>query len=256
MICVDLKCVLRGSVRAPPVHLTRLRATGHVAPILPLPHPGFRIEPTSLEEGLKKQSDVQHEQLPDEGVGALRRKRIWADISGSTLTPEQLFETFRSDFDEATPGIVNASAEPGPRAELEPGTTLTMSLPARGNVQVRAQEVTPVKATLVTLEGHPLAGAVRFLSEQRGDRVRFEVQVYDRPASIADWFAMKTVGDKVQASAWESVVERMVQESGGTAPGGIEHREEDLDDDKTDLIEDWIRDLVTERKRNERRAEP
>lgn len=201
---------------------------------------------------MTKQSDAEREQLPDEGVGALRRKRIWADISGSKLGPEQLFERFRRGFDEATPGLVNTPAGPGARTDLEQGATLTMSLPARGNVQVRAQEVTPVKATLVTLEGHPLAGAVRFLSEQRGDQVRFEVQVYDRPASIGDWFAMKVVGDKVQARTWESVIERMVEESGGNAPRGIEHREEDLNDDKTDLIEDWLRDLVMERKRGER----
>ena len=53
------------------------------------------------------------EQLPDKGVGSLKRKRIWAEISGSRLTPEQLFERFRRDFNEATPGIVDAQAEAG-----------------------------------------------------------------------------------------------------------------------------------------------
>src|SRR5688500_10108242 len=211
----------------------------------------FKVKPTTLEDGLKKLADAQPEQFPDEGVGSLKRKRIWADISGSKLGPEELFERFREDFNEATPGIVDANAEPGTRTDLEPGVTITMSLPARGNVQVRAQEVTPVKATLVTLAGHPLAGAVRFLSEQRGDNVRFEVQVYDRPANIADWFAMKTVGEPAQARTWESVVERMIEESGGSAPAGVQQREDDLNDDKTDLIEVWLRDLVMERKRAE-----
>ena len=125
-----------------------------------------------------------------------------------------------------------------------------MSLPIRGNIQVRVQEVTPVKATLVTLEGHPLAGAVRFLSEQRGDKVRFETQVYDRPASLPDWFVMKTVGDPLQKRTWESLVERMVNESGGSAPQGIQHTEDALDESQGDRIEDWIRDLVMERKRS------
>jgi NADH dehydrogenase len=209
----------------------------------------FKIEPTSLGEGLKKLADAQPEQLPEEGIGALKRKRIWADISGSRLSPEQLFEVFRRDFDEVTPGIVDAKTEPGTRCDLEKGVTLTMSLPIRGNIQVRVQEVTPVKATLVTLEGHPLAGAVRFLSEQRGDKVRFETQVYDRPASLPDWFVMKTVGESLQQRTWESLVERMVEESGGSAPKGIEHTEEDLSEDQGIRIEDWIRDLVMERKR-------
>ncbi len=201
---------------------------------------------------MKKLADAQPEQLPDEaGIGSLKRKRIWADISGSRFTPEELFERFRRDFDEATPGIVDAEVEPGTRCDLEPGSTITMSLPLRGNIQVRAQEVTPVKATLVTLEGHPLAGAVRFLSEQRGDQVRFEVQVYDRPANIADWFAMKTMGESMQTRTWESVVKRMIEESGGVAAGGIQEDEEDLDEKQTDRIEEWLRDLVLERKKLE-----
>ncbi len=213
----------------------------------------FKIEPTRLEEGLKKLADSQPEQLPDEGIGTLKRKRIWADISGSSVSPEELFERFRRDFNDVTPGIVDAKTEPGTRRDLENGATLTMSLPIRGNIQIRVQEVTPIKATLVTLEGHPLAGAVRFLSEPRGDKVRFEVQVYDRPASLPDWFVMKTVGDPVQRRTWESLVERMVEESGGSAPGGVQHTEDALDEDQANRIEDWIRDLVMERKRSSRR---
>lgn len=211
----------------------------------------FRIEPTGLEEGLKKLADSQPEQLPQEGIGALKRKRIWADIAGSRLTPEELFERLRRDFNEATPGVVDAEVEPGTECALDDGATITMSLPLRGNIQVRVQEVTPVKATLVTLSGHPLAGAVRFLAEQRGDRVRFETQVYDRPASLSDWFAMKTVGESLQSRTWESLIERMVRESGGTAPDGIQQTEEDLDEQQAERIEDWLRDLVNERKRME-----
>lgn len=211
----------------------------------------FRIQPTTLEEGLKKLADAQPEQLPDEGIGTLKRKRIWADISGSRLNPEQLFERFRRDFNEATPNIVDAQTEPGTSTTLEKGETITMSLPIRGNIQVRVEELTPNKATLVTLAGHPLAGAVRFLSEQRGDKVRFETQVYDRPASLPDWFTMKAGGAAIQSRTWESLVERMIEVSGGAAADGIEHTEEDLNVDQGDLIEDWLRDLVTARKREE-----
>jgi NADH dehydrogenase len=211
----------------------------------------FRIEPTGLEEGLKKLADSQPEQLPTQGIGTLKRKRIWADIVGSKLTPEEMFDRLRRDFNEATPGIVDAEIEPGTECALDDGATITMSLPLRGNIQVRVQEVTPVKATLVTLAGHPLAGAVRFLAEQRGDKVRFETQVYDRPASLPDWFAMKTVGESLQSRTWEGLIERMIRESGGVAPKGIEQTEDDLDEHQAERIEDWLRDLVNERKRQE-----
>ncbi len=209
----------------------------------------FNIEPTRLEEGLKKLADAQPEQLPQDGVGSLKRKRLWADISGSRMTPEQLFEKFRQDFNEATPGIVDAEVEPGTRCHLELGATITMSLPLRGNIQVRVEEITPRKATLATLKGHPLAGAVRFLSEEWGDQIRFEVQVYDRPASITDWIAMKTVGESMQTRTWETLIEKMVQLSGGAAPAGIQQYEEALDEDQAERIEEWLGDLVMERKR-------
>ncbi len=210
----------------------------------------FKITPTPLGEGLKQLANSQLEQTPDKGVGSLKRKRIWADISGSRLDAEQLFDRFRRDFDEATPGILDAKAESDSSCELAEGATVTMSLPLRGNVQVRVQELTPRKATLVTLAGHPLAGAVRFLCEQRGDHIRFETQVYDRPANLADWLAMQTVGDSMQGMTWEGLVERMVTESGGVAAKGIEHDEETLDETQAELIEAWVADLVMERKRH------
>jgi NADH dehydrogenase len=209
----------------------------------------FRIKPTTLDEGLRKLADAQLEQTPGDGVGSLTRKRIWADISGSRLTPEQLFEKFRSDFDEATPGLLDAKVEPGTTCQLEQGATITMSLPLRGNVQVRVQELTSCKATLVTLAGHPLAGAVRFLSEQRGDVFRFEVQVYDRPANILDWLAMKTIGESMQGLTWTGLVERMISESGGACPDGVQSEEVDLDEEQAELIDSWVKDLVLERKR-------
>jgi NADH dehydrogenase len=193
---------------------------------------------------------MQPEQTPDKGVGALKRKRFWVDIAGSSFTPEDLFARFRLRFGELTP-LLDLRAEPGTPAVLAKATTLTMALPVRGNVQVRVEELTPTSATLVTLAGHPLAGAIRFLTEQRGDLVRFEVQVYDRPANLADWFAMRTIGDGVQATAWESLVLAMVQESGGAAVSTVQHEETYLDDHQADRIETWVNDLVMERKRGE-----
>ncbi|MEO8193017.1 MAG: hypothetical protein ABI681_04140 [Gemmatimonadales bacterium] len=198
---------------------------------------------------MKKLTDEQPEQLPDEGFGTLKRRRIWADISGGNLTAEELFERFADDFNEVTPGILDAGAEPGTESDLVKGRTITMSLPMRGNIQVKVEEITPRKATLVTLAGHPLAGAVRFLSEQRGRQVRFEAQIFDRPASLPDWLAMKTPGESLQPRTWEGLVERMVQETGGTAPDGIEQTEDCLDEHQADLIDDWLRDLLMERKR-------
>ena len=214
----------------------------------------LQITPTSLDSGLRRLADSQPEQTPDAGVGALKRKRFWADISGSQLTAEELFARLRVRFGELTPLHMDLNAEPGTPSVLNKGTTITMSLPVRGNVQVRVEQLTPNKATLVTLAGHPLCGAVRLLSEQRADLLRFEVQVYDRPASLADWLAMRTVGDGLQNQTWESLVEAMVTESGGALVGSVQSEETDLEEHQAERVEDWLKALIAERKLSQHAA--
>ncbi len=210
----------------------------------------FHITPTPLESGLRKLSDALPEQTPDQGVGLLKSKRFWIDIAGSKLVPDELFARFRLRFGELTP-FLNVRAEPGTPAILENGITLTMALPVRGNVQVRVEQLTLNSAVFVTLTGHPLAGAIRFLAEQRADLIRFEVQVYDRPANLADWLMMRTVGEGVQARTWESLLLAIVKESGGAAVTPIQHEETHLDEQRAERVEAWVKELVVERKRAE-----
>src|SRR2546423_12035580 len=209
----------------------------------------FHIKPTPLDSGLRKLADTMPEQMPDKGVGMLKRKRYWIDIAGSRLAPQEVFERFRLRFAELSPLTMDLHAEPGAPTILERGTTITMALPLRGNVQVRVEQLTPTEATLVTLAGHPLAGAIRFLSEQRGDLLHFEVQVYDRPANLADWLVMRTVGEDMQSRSWEALLQAMVEESGAVAACMVQHEEQTLDEDKAERVEQWIKELVNERKR-------
>jgi uncharacterized protein YbjT (DUF2867 family) len=209
----------------------------------------LHIKPTPLDSGLRKLADAMPEQTPDQGVGMLKRKRFWVDIAGSQLTAEELFARFRTRFAELTPLTMDVRAEPGTPTVLEQGTTITMALPLRGNVQIRVEYLGAKEATLVTLAGHPLAGAIRFLSEQIADLLRFQVQVYDRPANLADWFVMRTVGEDMQAQSWESLLQSMVEESGGVAVRPIAHDEESLDEDKAERVEAWVKELVLQRKK-------
>ena len=212
----------------------------------------FGVTPTSLDDGLRQLADALPEQMPDQGTGGLKRRRVWADIVGCSLTAEELFERFRRRFSEITPWHVEVGVEPGTPKEPREGETLTMRLPVRGNIQVRIEELTPRRMTLVTLEGHPLAGAVRFRCEPRGDGLRFEVLVHDRAANFADWLIMSTVGGRIQGATWKSTVEQVVRESGGTAPDGVQHESETVRGDEAEPIEDWLQEIVMERKREER----
>jgi NADH dehydrogenase len=209
------------------------------------------VEPTPLADGLAKLADAQPEKLPSEGVGRLFRRRYWADIVGSSRTPDELFALLRRHFGSLTPDTMDVGAEPGSPTSIEEGATITMALPLRGNVQVRAEQITDRTMTLVTLEGHPLAGAIRFLFEERGDAIRVEVQSYDRAGSTIDRVAMSTIGRFLKSATWEALVERMVEVSGGRAPDGVQVESEALDEEQASRVEEWVEELVMERKREE-----
>lgn len=209
------------------------------------------VQARSLDAGLRALADAGDEQLPDQGVGPLRRKRFWVDVSGSARGPEQLMALVRERFGELMASFIDTRPEPGTSSEVEQDATLTLSLPVRGHIQVRVAEAEPRVTTLVTLEGHPLAGAVRFLTEARGDDVRFEIQVFDRAAGVVDFVMMRALGERLQDASWREMAEKVVKASGGASPAGVQQESENLDEDQAERIEEWLRELVMERKREE-----
>ncbi len=160
------------------------------------------------------------------------------------MGPEMLFRHFVSHFAECTPWHVDLEAEPGTTLVPELGAVLTIALPLRGNVQIRIVELEERRMTVCTVAGHPLAGAVRFLAEERGAAVRFEVQVYDRAANVVDWLVMNPIGARLQNATWNETVERVVKESGGRAARGVEHEFSKLDADQAREVNEWLERLV------------
>jgi len=147
---------------------------------------------------------------------------------------------------------VDLQAEPGTPRVPELGAVLTIALPLRGNVQIRIVELEERRMTVCTVDGHPLAGAVRFLAERRGEQARFEVQVYDRAANLADWLVMNPIGARLQNATWRETVERVVKESGGRAPRGVEHEFTRLDADQGREVNEWLERLVVAQRQADR----
>jgi NADH dehydrogenase len=145
---------------------------------------------------------------------------------------------------------MSAGAEPGTPSIVEEGATLTLDLPLRGHVQVRVAEVDENRFTLMTLAGHPLAGAVRIQTESLRDAVRFEVQVYDRAGSIPDLVIMRTLGGAVQDRAWMQLVENTVGASGGRATE-VRQTSETLSESEAEVVQRWAEELVLLRKQHE-----
>ena len=218
------------------------------------------VEPTPLDEGLRRLLDTLPEQLPGEGLGAMHHKRYWADVDGPRRGARELFRTFCRRFQEITPGAMDLEAEPGtPTAVLAAHQTVTMALPLRGTVQVRVAELGDTSLTLQTVAGHPLAGAVRFAFAERGAPAaggdgaappfRFEVEVFDRAADPFDWMAMAVLGNRMQRANWVQIVESVAEESGGRAEGGVRTEERDLGGEDAERVERWLGELALARKR-------
>ncbi|HYO62297.1 MAG TPA: NAD-dependent epimerase/dehydratase family protein [Pyrinomonadaceae bacterium] len=212
----------------------------------------FHVRPTPLDDGLRALADSLPELLPSEGFGQLRRKRYWADIRGG-LAPEELMRVFRERCAEVMP--IEFDAEPGTPRTVRQGTTLTASLPARGHIQMRVAEAADTSVTFVTLEGHPLAGLVRFTAAPRPrGAVRFAVELHARAANALDFLTMSTLGSALQDQNWREVVARMVELSGGRAPSGVQTDFATLDDAEAEAFESWAETLVLEHQRAARKT--
>ncbi len=206
------------------------------------------IEPTPLDRGLLLLADAQPEVLPDEGIGAMKHKKYWADIMGSSKSATALMTLFRDRVTEVMP--IDFAAEPGVPTRVEQGLTLTGELPMRGHVQVRVEIVEPTRVVLATLEGHAIAGIVEFTSSDIAEGARFCVDVNARAANVVDWIALETIGRIAQSWNWRAVVQRMIDLSGGTSDG-VHEISERLSDEEARKAEARARAIVEQRQRED-----
>jgi NADH dehydrogenase len=210
----------------------------------------FGIVPTPLDEGLRRLANEQPDQLPSDGVGTLTRKRFWIDLPDDRYDADRLFDYVRAHLpDLMSSSIVRVVAEPRASTLIEKGETLTLEIPLRGHIQVRVGEVMDRRITLLTVAGHPIAGAVRFLVEPNGDAVRFEIQVYDRPASVFDQIMLRTVGEWLQRAAWIGLAENVAR-AAGLESADVQTSQEELSDDELHVVNEWAAMLSAHLSRN------
>ncbi len=213
----------------------------------------FGVEALGMEEGLKRLVDSLPEALPSDGTGKLEHQRYWADIRGSRMSPEEIFELLRREFYTLPPeGLVKVGVEPGSPLVLDEGETLTLSLPMRGNIQVRVAEARDGSITLLTVEGHPLSGAIRFVVEEReGGTIRFEIRSYTRASSLVDLVGMRTAGFLAQKANWRAVVAKVAERSGGEPVDGVNDETEFLEEDDARDVEKWVEEVAMRLHRSE-----
>lgn len=209
----------------------------------------FGLAPTPLEEMVRRLACEQPEQLPSQGVGALTRKRFWVDIRNGSRDADGLFEYVRGHLAALLRPMAVVKGGIDARRPVEEGDTVTLEIPVRGEIQVRVAEVMDRRLTLLTVAGHPIAGAVRFLVEPHDAAVRFEIQVYDRAATVVDQIMMRTVGEWLQRSAWLSTLQQVARAAGGSA-SEVQSSVDELDDRELELVDEWASTLSAQLSRN------
>lgn len=206
------------------------------------------VEPTSLDEGLRKLADALPEQMAEEGIGSMHHKSFWVDITGSPHSPSSLMTLFRERITDIMP--IEFAAEPGAATKIEKGATMTGDLPLRGHFQVRVEVAEPTRVVFATLEGHPLAGIVEFTTAETDAGLRFAIDVYTRAANLLDFIAVRTVGEPPQTANWKTVARNVIEASGGSS-SGVQTRTEKLDEEAAEQVEKRIRSMVQSRQRDE-----
>lgn len=206
------------------------------------------IHTTPLDEGLRRLAGELKEVLPEEGVGALEHKRFRAVIHGSRFSAPALMMLFRERVTELMP--LEFAAEPGSPKRIEKGITLTGHLPMRGNFQVRIEVAEPNRVVFATVEGHPLAGIVEFTTQEADGGVQFAIDVYVRASNLVDLVAARTLGAPAQSANWRTVVQRVIDASGGTSDG-VQEEVEKLSEEDAKGVEQRVKGMVQDRKREE-----
>jgi NADH dehydrogenase len=205
------------------------------------------VTPTPLDEGLRRFLTEQAEQLPGDGVGTLQRKTFSVEAN-TGRTADWLFDYLGDHLLDLMPRLVDVDPEGSNPPRIVEGETLTLALPMRGHMQVRVVEVAQRRITLMTLEGHPLAGAVRFIVRAIAGGVGFDIEAYDRPANVVDWLLMRPIGDRLQESTWLQLAKNVARVL-GVGDAEVTHRVKDLDEEEAKAVQRWARELTTKQRR-------
>ncbi|MFI5230069.1 MAG: DUF1990 family protein [Gemmatimonadales bacterium] len=203
------------------------------------------VAPTHLADGLARLVNEQPEQLPSEGTGSMRHRRFSVDLHGGRLDADALFDYLKVHFIELLPPAMGTAAASGNAstapARIAVGQTVTLDIPLRGQAQVRVAEASERRLTMLTVAGHPIAGAVRFMVDPLPGGVRFEIDVYARPASAVDQVLLRA-GDWLQRESWMTMA-RNVAAAAGVPDAEVRTVDEELDAHELEVVERWASTL-------------
>jgi hypothetical protein len=176
--------------------------------------------PPPLPEG---SMDDEAQRVVD-GVGPLFHRRYQADISGASLSPEELMARLHADPDTAAPSeFATFKKVSGKEGGMWPGDEYIVRMPGPWDGPVRVVEVSERSFRLMTLAGHLEAGQIAFRVEGGDERIRFEIESWARSGDrLSDLlYDRMRMSKEIQLHMWISFLERVIRISGGERDGGL-----------------------------------
>jgi uncharacterized protein DUF1990 len=166
------------------------------------------------------------------GVGPLFHRTYRARIREARVRPEELVERMAADLDRVAPSeFASFNKVLGARGEMTAGDEYVVRMPGPWDGPVRVIERTPTAFRFATLEGHLEAGQIRFAARD-GELLEFHIESWaragDRLSNLL--YHHLRMSKEVQLHMWSSVLERVVELSGGRLTGGLEIRTRRVDD--------------------------
>jgi hypothetical protein len=162
----------------------------------------------------------------EDGVGPLMHRRYVARVRDAQLTAEELIGAFACKPNSASPRALASFVKiRGDEGELRVGDEFTVRMPGPWDGPVRTVEVSPTRFGFVTLDGHLEAGRIRFEAQDLGPgRLEIRIEAWarggDRFSNLL--FDRLPVNKEVQLHMWTSVLEQLMDMSGGRRDGRVD----------------------------------
>ena len=163
-------------------------------------------------------------QRPEDGVGALVHRLYRVRIRATTLGSEELIARITDDLNEVAPSeFASFEKVHGPQRGLQVGDEYVVRMPGPWDGPVRVVERTNGSFRLATLAGHLEAGQIEFRARSRDRALEFTIESWARSGDrLSDLlYSHLRLAKEVQLHMWTSVLERIVELSGGHRHGPL-----------------------------------
>ena len=179
-------------------------------------------QPPPLPPGV----EVDDVQDIDDGYGPLMHRCYVARVRDAELSASELIRTFAEQPNRAAPKALGSFVKVrGEAGELRTGDEFVVRIPGPWDGPVRVVEAGDTAFMLATLDGHLEAGRIRFSAQDLGPgRLEIRIEAWarggDRVANVL--FDRIPINKEVQLHMWTSVLERLMEISGGKRDGRLD----------------------------------